>query len=86
MPAPTARVAPAPVRRGLIFAIVAMALVMMSINSTIVATALHALQHGLDTSVNWAGWTITAYAAGFVLMLPVSASRMDTSSTGSSAC
>ena len=61
-----------PVRRGLVFAIVGLALMMMSIDSTIVATALHTLQHDLDTSVNWAGWTITAYSFGFVLMLPVS--------------
>ncbi len=46
------------VNRGLVFAIV--------------ATVLHALQHGLGTTVNWAGWTLTAYSLGFVLMLPVS--------------
>ncbi|MCO5130270.1 MAG: MFS transporter [Xanthobacteraceae bacterium] len=45
---------------------------MMSVDSTIVATVLHALQHGLDTSVNWAGWTLTAYSFGFVVMLPIS--------------
>ncbi len=45
---------------------------MMSIDSTIVATALHDLQQELNTSVNWAGWTITAYSFGFVLMLPAS--------------
>lgn len=61
-----------PVRRLLIFTIVALALMMMSIDATIVATALHTLQHELNTSVNWAGWTITAYSFGFVLMLPVS--------------
>ncbi|MGH7042411.1 MAG: MFS transporter [Acetobacteraceae bacterium] len=61
-----------PVNRVLIFATVALALLMMSIDTTIVATALHALQHGLRTSINWAGWTITAYSFGFVLMLPVS--------------
>ncbi|HMN74633.1 MAG TPA: MFS transporter [Burkholderiaceae bacterium] len=61
-----------PVRRALVFSIVALALMMMSIDSTIVATALHTLQHDLGTSVNWAGWTITAYSFGFVLMLPVS--------------
>jgi EmrB/QacA subfamily drug resistance transporter len=60
-----------PVRRTLVFAIVALALMMMSIDSTIVATALHSLQHGLRTSINWAGWTITAYSFGFVLMLPL---------------
>jgi len=54
-----------------VFTIVAMALLMMSVDSTIVATALHSLQHGLGTSINWAGWTITAYSFGFVLMLPI---------------
>src|SRR5690242_9114047 len=61
-----------PVHRGLVFAIIAIALLMMSIDSTIVATALHALRHGLQTSIGWAGWTITAYSLGFVVMLPVS--------------
>ncbi|TKR54780.1 MFS transporter [Allopusillimonas ginsengisoli] len=61
-----------PARRNAIFAVIAMALLMMSIDSTIVATALHAIQQGLNTSINLAGWTITAYSFGFVLMLPVS--------------
>jgi EmrB/QacA subfamily drug resistance transporter len=56
----------------LVFTIVALALLMMSVDSTIVATALHSLQQGLHTSINWAGWTITAYSFGFVLTLPVS--------------
>ncbi|MBE7418603.1 MAG: MFS transporter [Ideonella sp.] len=60
-----------PVRRVRVFAIIALALLMMSLDSTIVATALHSLQHGLGTSINWAGWTITAYSLGFVLMLPL---------------
>ena len=63
--------APPPIRRTPVFAIIAVALMMMSINSTIVATALHALQHGLHASINWTGWTITAYSLGFVLALPV---------------
>lgn len=68
-PDPTA--GPPPIRHGLVFAIIAIALMMMSINSTIVATALHALQHGLDAPINWTAWTITAYSLGFVLALPV---------------
>ena len=60
-----------PVHRGLIFTVVALALLMMSIDGTIVATALHTLQRELQTSVDWAGWTITAYSLGFVVMLPV---------------
>lgn len=62
----------APVNRTVVFTIVALPLLMMTIDSTIVATVLHALQHDLDTSVNWAGWTLTAYSLGFVLMLPIS--------------
>ena len=61
-----------PVHRGIVFATVAFALLMMSIDSTIVATALHSLRTGLQTSIGWAGWTITAYSLGFVVMLPVS--------------
>lgn len=61
-----------PIRRILVFAIVALALLMMSLDGTIVATALPALQRGLATTVNWAGWTLTAYSFGFVLMLPLS--------------
>lgn len=61
-----------PIRRIPAFITIALALFMMSVDSTIVATVLHELQHGLDTSINWAGWTITAFAFGFVLMLPIS--------------
>ena len=71
-PHDAAAAAAPPVRRVLVFGIVALALMMMSVDSTIVATALHALQHGLATSINWAAWTITAYLFGFVVMLPVS--------------
>src|SRR5215472_5321329 len=60
-----------PVHRGLVFTIVALALLMMSIDATIVATALHALHSELQTSIDWAGWTITAYSLGFVVILPV---------------
>ncbi|MDY0073865.1 MAG: MFS transporter, partial [Thauera sp.] len=60
------------VHRRTVFAIIALALLMMAIDATIVATALPALQQGLGASINLAGWTITAYAFGFVLMLPVS--------------
>ena len=61
-----------PIHRGLVFTIVALALLMMSIDSTIVATVLHTLRRELHTSIDWAGWTITAYLLGFVIILPVS--------------
>jgi EmrB/QacA subfamily drug resistance transporter len=60
-----------PVHRGLVFTIVALALLMMSIDATIVATALHTLRRELQTSIDWAGWTITACSLGFVVILPV---------------
>ena len=66
-----------PVNRGFIFTIVALALMMMSVDTTIVATALDTLQQALRTSINWAGWTITAYSFGYVVMLPVSGELSD---------
>jgi EmrB/QacA subfamily drug resistance transporter len=76
-PRDTSAIEAPPVRRVLVFMIVAFALLMMSVDSTIVATALHSLQLGLGTSINWAGWTITAYSLGFVLMLPISGRLCD---------
>ena len=57
----------------IVFPIIAMSLLMITVDSTIVATALHALQVDLQTSVSWAGWTLTIYSFGFVVMLPLSA-------------
>ena len=64
-------------RRIVVFTTVALALMTMSVDGTIVATALHTLQQGLHTSINWAGWTITAYALGFVLALPLAGKLSD---------
>lgn len=61
----------------MIFVTVALALLMSSIDQTIVATALHSLQHGLHASVIWAGWTITVYSLGQVLMLPLAGRLSD---------
>ena len=58
--------------RVAVFVTVSAALFMSMLDSTIVATALHALQHGLHTSITWAGWTITAYSLGMVMMLSLS--------------
>ena len=60
-----------PVHREWVFTIVALALLMMSIDGTIVATALPSLQHELQTSIDLAGWTMTAYSLGFVVILPI---------------
>src|SRR5579862_3177105 len=65
------------VRRGLVFTTISLALLMISVDSTIVATALSTLQHELRFSINWVGWTITAYSFGFVLVLPLSGKLSD---------
>jgi EmrB/QacA subfamily drug resistance transporter len=61
-----------PPHRILIFTVVGMALLMSSLDATIVATALHAIGRGLHASINWTSWTITAYSVGLVLMLSLS--------------
>lgn len=71
MPPPAHRNTPT-VRRIPVFIVIALALMMMSIDATIVATALHALQQDLGAPINWTGWTVTAYWLGYVVMLPVS--------------
>lgn len=58
-------------RRATIFAVVAVSLLMSTLDGTIVATALHDLQRGLATSVTLAGWVITVYSLGLVLALSV---------------
>ena len=61
----------------MMFAVVSLALLMSSLDQTIVATALNDLQDELHTSVAWAGWTITAYSFGLVLMLSLSGKLSD---------
>jgi EmrB/QacA subfamily drug resistance transporter len=62
---------PAPSRRFLIFGVTAIALFMASIDQTIVSTALGTLQHDLHAAINWASWTITIYALGQIVAMPI---------------
>jgi EmrB/QacA subfamily drug resistance transporter len=71
---PTARGKPS---RRLVFGIVVIALVMSSVDSTIVATALPAIHQALRASINWAGWTITIYSLGMVIALPIAGRMSD---------
>jgi len=71
-----AEAAPAP-HRVAIFSVVAMALLMSSLDGTIVATALPAIQHGLRSSINWTSWVITAYSVGQVLAYPLAGKLSD---------
>ena len=70
VPAVRAPGEPAP-GRWLIFAIVSLALLMASVDQTIVATALPTLQRELNAQVNWSTWTITIYALGQILVMPL---------------
>lgn len=72
LPASKAPEDPPEINRPMVFTVVSMGILMTTIDATIVATALDALKDGLDTTINWAGWTMTAYMFGFVLMLPIS--------------
>jgi EmrB/QacA subfamily drug resistance transporter len=57
--------------------VVSVALFMVSVDQTIVATALPSIQHELHTRINWAGWTITAYSLGQVLAMPIAGKLSD---------
>lgn len=58
-------------RRHLVFAVVAMALFMSSMDQTIVATGLNAIQTDLGAALTWSGWTITIYSLGQIIAMPL---------------
>ncbi|MFR9802490.1 MFS transporter [Pseudonocardia sp. RS010] len=62
--------APEP-RRWWVFAVVGTALLMFSLDQTSVATALTTLQRDLGASLAWTSWTVTIYAVGQILALPL---------------
>jgi EmrB/QacA subfamily drug resistance transporter len=64
-------------RRYLVFGVVSIALFMASVDQTIVATALGTLQKDLHAQVNWSSWTITIYALGQILVMPLAGSISD---------
>jgi EmrB/QacA subfamily drug resistance transporter len=64
-------------RRGLIFGIVSIALFMASIDQTIVATALPAIEKELHSGINWSSWSISIYALGQVIAMPMAGKISD---------
>jgi EmrB/QacA subfamily drug resistance transporter len=64
-------------RRKLVFGIVSLGLFMASIDQTIVATALPAIERQLHAAINWSGWTITIYALGQVIAMPMAGKISD---------
>jgi EmrB/QacA subfamily drug resistance transporter len=64
-------------RRKLVFGIVSIGLFMASIDQTIVATALPNIERDLHASVNWSAWTISIYALGQVIAMPMAGKLSD---------
>lgn len=64
-------------RRNAIFFVVAVALLMGSIDQTMVATALPDIHRDLRAPINWAAWTVTIYSFGRVLILPLAGKLSD---------
>jgi EmrB/QacA subfamily drug resistance transporter len=63
--------------RVIIFTVVSIALLMASVDQTIVATALPSIQRDLAAQVNWSSWTITVYALGQVMVMPLAGKMGD---------
>lgn len=64
-------------RRHLIFAIVALALFMSSVDQTIVSTALSTIQRELHSGIEWSGWTITVYSLAQIVVMPIAGKLSD---------
>jgi MFS family permease len=63
--------------RWTVFAVIAIALLMASIDQTSVATALPAIQNDLGGSLAWSSWTITVYALGQIMSMPIAGKLSD---------
>jgi EmrB/QacA subfamily drug resistance transporter len=63
--------------RGLVFAGMSLALLMISIDITIVATALDTINTDLHATVDWTAWTLSAYQLGSVTALPIAGRLSD---------
>ncbi len=61
----------------LIFAVVALALFMASIDGTIVAVGIPAMQRDLATTLAWIGWVLTSYMLAQTVVMPMAAKLSD---------
>ncbi|MHB8574155.1 MAG: DHA2 family efflux MFS transporter permease subunit [Dehalococcoidia bacterium] len=66
-----------PERKYVIFACVSLALLMSSIDSTVVAVALQAIRKDFNAGILWSGWTVTAYQLGQLLVMPIAGKMSD---------
>ncbi len=63
--------------RHIVFILAASALLMASIDATIVAVAIPSLTTALDAPLAWVAWTLTAYQLVQVVMLPLAGKLSD---------
>jgi EmrB/QacA subfamily drug resistance transporter len=64
-------------RRFVIFGTACIAILMVAIDGSIVATALPTLTRELHTSLAWSTWTITVYQLGQIISLPIAGRLSD---------
>jgi EmrB/QacA subfamily drug resistance transporter len=64
-------------QRYFVFGIVAMALLMASIDSTIVAVSLPTMLVDMNTNLAWLGWTITGYQFSQSIIMPIAGKFSD---------
>ena len=63
--------------RHLGFGLAALAVLMASIDGTIVIVALPQLTESLHTSLSWVGWTLTSYQLVQIVMYPLAGQLSD---------
>ncbi|HEU5422357.1 MAG TPA: DHA2 family efflux MFS transporter permease subunit [Nitrolancea sp.] len=68
---------PVTVRQIAIFVTVSLALLMSSIDSTIVAVGLPNMMNGLHTNLVWIGWVLTGYSLTQTMILPMAGKFSD---------
>jgi EmrB/QacA subfamily drug resistance transporter len=64
-------------RRHLIFGVVALAILMASIDSTIITVAIPTLRTSLRTNIIWTCWTVAGYQLGQLLVMPLAGKLSD---------
>jgi EmrB/QacA subfamily drug resistance transporter len=64
-------------RRHIIFGVVAIVILMASIDSTIITVAIPAIRRDLHTNIIWTGWTVAGYQLGQLLVMPLAGKLSD---------
>lgn len=68
----------APRRSYAIFAVVAIGLFVVSVDTAMIVIGMPALTEDLDTTLGWAGWTITGYQLSQTVIMPIAGNLSDT--------